>query len=142
MKTPRRKNSAFTLLEIMLVVCIIGLLIGMGVKMMGGKIDEAKIVAAKGGIEGFKTKLLMYQTNTGSLPTTEQGLKALVTKPEGTRNWRAQAEPGELVDPWNKDYLYVQPGTHNPKSYDVYSSGPDMLPNTADDIGNWESTTN
>ncbi|MCE9609333.1 MAG: type II secretion system major pseudopilin GspG [Chthoniobacter sp.] len=139
MKKSHRQSSGFTLLEIMLVVCIIGLLIGMGVKMMGSKIDDAKIVAARGGVEGFKTKLLMYQNYCGVLPSTEQGLKALVTKPEGARNWRPQAEAGELVDPWNKEYLYVQPGTHNTKSYDVFSSGPDMQPNTSDDIGNWDS---
>lgn len=142
MKRSSRKNAGFTLLEIMLVVCIIGLLIGMGVKMMGAKIDEAKIVKAKGGVEGFKTALLMYQSSTGSYPTTEQGLKALVTKPEGVRNWRPQKEPEELVDAWNHDYFYVQPGVHNPRSYDVFSPGPDGVPNTPDDIGNWESTTN
>ena len=143
MKTSLRKNAGFTLLEIMLVVCIIGLLIGMGVKMMGGRIEEAKIVRARGDIEQLKTGLLMYQSSTGALPASEQGLRALLTKPEGTRNWRQQVEsPSQLVDPWNKDYLYVQPGTHNPKTYDLYSAGPDMLPNTADDIGNWESAGN
>ena len=142
MKRSSRKNAGFTLLEIMLVVCIIGLLIGMGVKMMGSKIDEAKIVSAKGGVENFKTALLMYQSSTGSYPTTEQGLKALVTKPEGVRNWRAQMEPGQLIDAWNHEYVYVQPGVHNPRSYDVFSPGPDGVPNTPDDIGNWESTTN
>jgi general secretion pathway protein G len=142
MKRSSRKNAGFTLLEIMLVVCIIGLLIGMGVKMMGSKIDEAKIVSAKGGVESFKTALLMYQSSTGSYPTTEQGLKALVTKPEGVRNWRPQKEPGELVDAWNHDYFYVQPGVHNPRSYDVFSAGPDGVANTPDDLGNWESTTN
>lgn len=141
MKTLRRKNSAFTLLEIMLVVCIIGLLIGMGVKMMGGKIEEAKIVRARGDIEGLKTALLLYQSGSGSLPTTEQGLKAMLTKPDGNvRNWVQRIEPSQLVDPWNKEYLYVQPGVRNPKTYDLYSAGPDMIPNNADDIGNWESS--
>jgi general secretion pathway protein G len=142
MKRSSRKNAGFTLLEIMLVVCIIGLLIGMGVKMMGSKIDEAKIVGAKGGVENFKTALLMYQSSTGSYPTTEQGLKALVTKPEGVRNWRAQMETGQLIDAWNHEYFYLQPGVHNPRSYDVFSAGPDGVANTPDDLGNWESTTN
>lgn len=142
MKTSLRKNAAFTLLEIMLVVCIIGLLIGMGVKMMGNKIEDARILRARGDIEQLKTSLLMYQNSSTNLPTTEQGLKALVSKPEGVRNWRAQAEPSQLVDPWLKDYQYVQPGIHNPKGYDIFSLGPDGLPNTEDDIGNWQSTTN
>ncbi len=140
MKTSRRRNSGFTLLEIMLVVCIIGLLIGMGVKMMGGKIEEAKIVRARGDIEGLKTALLLYQSGSGSLPTTEQGLKAMLSKPDGNvRNWVQRIEPSQMVDPWNKDYLYVQPGIHNPKTYDIYSAGPDMIPNNGDDVGNWES---
>ena len=82
----------------------------------------------------------MYNSASRTYPTTEQGLKALLTKPEGARNWRPQVESAsELIDPWGKEYIYLQPGTHNPKSYDLYSPGPDMLPNTADDIGNWES---
>ena len=141
MKTSHRKNAGFTLLEIMLVVCIIGLLIGMGVKMMGGRIQEAKVVRAQGDLERLKTGLLMYNSASRTYPTTEQGLKALLTKPEGARNWRPQVESAsELLDPWGKDYIYVQPGTHNPQSFDVYSPGPDMIPNTSDDIGNWEST--
>lgn len=140
MKTSLRKNAGFTLLEIMLVVCIIGLLIGMGVKMMGGRIQEAKVVRAQGDLERLKTGLLMYNSASRTYPTTEQGLKALLTKPEGARNWRPQVESAsELIDPWGKEYIYLQPGTHNPQSFDVYSPGPDMLPNTADDIGNWES---
>jgi len=139
MKTSRRQNSGFTLLEIMLVVIIIGVLVTMGVTMIPGKLDEAKRTAAYVGIDRLKMSLLLYENATRSIPTTEQGLKALVTKPEGVRNWTEKAEARDLVDPWNKEYLYVQPGTHNPKSYDVFSSGPDGLPNTADDIGNWES---
>ena len=143
MKTSHRKNAGFTLLEIMLVVCIIGLLIGMGVKMMGGKLEEAKIIRARGDIEQFKVGLVGYNGGSGTFPTTEQGLKALLIKPEGVRNWRQQLDsPSQLIDPWNKEYLYVQPGVHNPKSFDIFSCGPDGLPNTADDIGNWDSAGN
>ena len=138
MKTSLRKNSGFTLLEIMLVVLIIGLLIGMGVQMMGNKVDQARIVRARADIVQFKTGLLMYQSGNRTLPTTEQGLKALLVKPDGARNWNQQLESANnLIDPWGKEYQYVQPGVHNPKSYDVFSFGPDMLPNTTDDIGNW-----
>ncbi len=143
MKTSLRSSAGFTLLEIMLVVCIIGLLIGMGVKMMGSKIEEAKIVRARGDLEGLKASLISFQIATNTYPTTEQGLKAMITKPEGVRNWRAVAEPSQLVDPWLKEYFYVQPGIHNPKSYDVFSAGPDGKANTDDDIGNWtDAATN
>ena len=47
-----------------------------------------------------------------------------------------------MIDPWGKDYQYTVPGTHNPKNFDLFSPGPDGLPNTTDDIGNWESAGN
>jgi len=142
MKTSLRKKAGFTLLEIMLVVCIIGILLAFGVSKMGGSLDEAKKVAARAGINRLTTSLTMYEIACKSVPTTEQGLNALVTKPEGVRNWSQKAEPGDLEDPWGKQYIYVCPGIHNPKSFDIYSCGPDKLPNTADDIGNWDSPTN
>ena len=139
MKTSLRKNSGFTLLEIMLVVCIISILLAFGVSKMGGSLDKAKEVAAAAGIQRLKTCLISYEMATKSPPSTEQGLKALVTKPEGVRNWSQNAEASDLEDPWGKEFIYVYPGVHNPKSYDLFSCGPDKLPNTGDDIGNWTS---
>ncbi len=139
MKTSHRKNAGFTLLEIMLVVLIIGVLLAYGVSKMGGSVDEAKKVAAAAGINRLTTSLTMYEMATKSPPTTEQGLKALVTKPEGVRNWSQKTEASDLEDPWGKEFIYVYPGVHNPKSFDIFSCGPDKLPNTPDDIGNWSS---
>jgi general secretion pathway protein G len=143
MKTSPRKNSAFTLLEIMLVVLIIGLLIGMAIKFTGGHIGTAQQTRVKGDIEQYRTLLLEYQMINGNLPTTEQGLKALIARPETDpkpRNWRPLLD-SPLRDPWDHEYNYAQPGTHNPKGYDIFSSGADGKPGTEDDIGNWESAT-
>jgi general secretion pathway protein G len=41
------------------------------------------------------------------------------------------------MDPWNKPYLYKAPGEHNQDGYDLFSSGKDGQPGTADDIVNW-----
>ena len=142
MKPASSLRAAFTLLEIMLVVLIIGLLIGMALRFTGGKLDEARQVKVKGDIQQMKTNLLMYQAGNGFYPSTEQGLKALVTKPESEpkpRNWR-QLDSEVPRDPWDKEYFYVQPGKHNPKEYDIFSAGPDRLPETEEDnIGNWEA---
>lgn len=137
MKTSLRSAAGFTLLEIMLVVCIIGVILAYGVSKLGGSVDEAKKVAAAAGINRLKTSLTMYEMATKSAPTTEQGLKALVTQPEGVRNWSQKADISDLEDPWGREFMYTFPGVHNPKSYDIFSGGPDKLPNTADDIGNW-----
>ncbi len=135
----RTAATGFTLLEIMLVVLIIGLLIGMAVKFTAGHLGEAKDVAARGHIENYKTILLLYEGANGRPPTTEQGLKALIAKPETEprpRNWR-QLLDTPILDPWQQDYYYDYPGKHNQGGFDLYSAGPDGKPGTGDDIGNW-----
>jgi general secretion pathway protein G len=141
MKRSRSALAAFTLLEIMLVVLIIGLLIGMALRFTGGKLDQARQVKVQGDLQQIKTNLLMYQAANGFYPSTEQGLKALVTKPDTEpkpRNWR-QLDDQVPRDPWDKEYIYVYPGKHNPKEYDIFSAGPDRNPDTEEDnIGNWQ----
>ena len=142
MKRTLHRPSAFTLLEIMLVVIIIGLLVGMALKFTGGHLDTARRVSVGGDIQQLRTKLLMYQASNGFYPSTEQGLKALVVKPESEprpRNWQ-QYDQDVKRDPWDKEYFYVYPGKHNPKEYDIFSAGPDRNPDTEEDnIGNWDS---
>ena len=133
-------RAGFTLLEIMIVVLIIGLLIGVAVKGVK-QLEYAREIAVKGHIESYKTNLLMYQGMNGNYPTTEQGLKALITKPSSEprpRQWRVIME-APILDPWQHEYNYASPGRHNTSGFDIYSSGPDGIPDTADDIGNWEA---
>jgi general secretion pathway protein G len=141
MKRKTHLTSAFTLLEIMLVVIIIGLLVGMALKFTGGHLNEARNVKVQGDIQQLRTLLLMYQAGNGFYPSTEQGLKALVLKPESEprpRNWR-QLDQEVKRDPWDKEYYYIYPGKRNPKDYDIFSAGPDRNPDTEEDnIGNWE----
>jgi general secretion pathway protein G len=140
MKRTSLRRAGFTLLEIMIVVLIIGLLIGVAVKGVK-QLEYAREVAVKGHIEGYKTNLLMYQGMNGNYPTTEQGLKALITKPTSEprpRQWR-QIMEAPILDPWQHEYYYVNPGKHNTSSYDIYSAGPDGIPDTADDVGNWDA---
>ncbi len=142
MKSSRRLRSAgFTLLEIMLVVMIIALLAGSAIYMMGGNLQVANNVRIKGDIQSLGTPLMVYRSSNGFLPTTEQGLKALVTKPESSpkpRNWQKLMDSVPL-DPYGMEYGYVQPGIHNPDNFDLFSSGPDRIAGTPDDKGNWES---
>lgn len=144
MKIQRSPQSAFTLLEIMLVVLIIGLLVGMALRFTSGKIDQAREVKVKSDLQQIRTNLMMYQAANGFYPSTEQGLGALVKKPETEpkpRNWR-QLDDQVPHDPWDKEYFYVYPGKHNPKEYDIFSAGPDRNPDTEEDnIGNWEPAT-
>ena len=134
-------RSAFTLLEIMLVVVIIGMLMGVAIVKIQGNTDKARLTAAKSDVDGaFRTTLNLYELDNGTFPTTEQGLKALVEKPTSEpvpRNWRQYLEKKTIPkDPWDHDYVYISPGVHNPDSYDLSSLGKDGVESN-DDIRNW-----
>ena len=135
-----RGEKAFTLLEIMLVVMIIALLAASAIYLMGGNLGYAQEVRVRNDIQSISTQLKLYQAMNGFLPTSEQGLHALVTRPDSEpkpTQWRQLMERLP-VDPWQSEYVYVAPGTHNPNGFDISSKGPDRKPDTADDIGNWE----
>ena len=136
----RRAVRGFTLLEIMLVVTIIILLLGLGVKYILPNLFVAQDVKAQADIQTLSQQLRLYQGLNGVLPTTEQGLPALVSAPQSEprpASWRKLMDDLPK-DPWQQDYVYVQPGKHNPEGFDLYSKGPDRKDDTADDVGNWK----
>ena len=135
----KHSRAAFTMIEIMLVVLIIVLLLGFAINKMGGSLDFARETRIKGDVQSLGTQLMVYQGTNGFFPSTEQGLKALVSKPESDprpRSWRKlMAEVPQ--DPFGNEYQYQSPGSHNSDGYDLFSAGADRKPGTADDIGNW-----
>jgi general secretion pathway protein G len=142
MKLNPRKNHGFTLLEIMLVVMIIALLAGSAIYLMGGNLGYAEEVTVRTDIENISTQLKLYQETNGFLPTTEQGLQALVARPDTDpkpTEWRQWMQKIPQ-DPWHRPYVYENPGKHNQNAFDLYSAGPDGKPGTDDDIGNWDTT--
>jgi general secretion pathway protein G len=132
-----RNESGFTLLEIMLVVMIIGLLLGTAIYKLRGNVETARIVATESSLQSIRTQIKLYESMNGFAPTTEQGLQALVVQPQADpkpARW-TQLLDSVPKDPWGKDFVYLNPGRKNPNSYDLYSSGPDRVPDTADDLG-------
>ncbi len=85
------------------------------------------------------TPLQAYRTTTGSYPHTWPGLLALIRQPLGVVGWKGPYLVTKVIplDPWDTAYHYRFPGVHNPGRYDCWSSGPDKIDGTADDIGNW-----
>ena len=132
---PRKNRSAFTLLEIMLVVTIIALLLGAAIFRLTGNVEYARHVRVASDIQGIGTQLKVYESMNGFFPTTEQSLQALVTQPSGdpkpTRWYQLYSQLPR--DPWQNNYVYRSPGTKNPTGYDLFSPGPDHTPDTDDD---------
>ena len=127
----------------MLVVVIISLLLGAAIYNMGGNVETARKVRVQADISSIKTQLKLYNGLNGFYPTTQQGLKALVAQPTSEPRPRQWSQSFEQVprDPWGNEYNFTCPGKHNANSFDLFSSGPDLQPGTADDIGNWDDET-
>ena len=129
-------------MEMLIVLSIIALLMGMVIYNLTGVSEVAQRQKVDSDLLTFKEALASYQLESGSLPTTEQGLKSLWEKPSAEPvpdRWKAMLEQ-ETKDPWNHAYEYRNPGKHNPGRYDVFSDGPDGQADTDDDIGNWKSS--
>jgi len=122
-----RREAAYTLFEIMLVLGIIAVLVGSAIYLLSGNVDVAKEQRVDTDVQAIKTQLKVYEMQNYTFPSTEQGLEALVTKPTTEpvpRKWRRLLESVPL-DPWGTPYHYEYPGKRNPDSYDLISLGPD-----------------
>jgi general secretion pathway protein G len=131
----KKRQKAFTLLEIMLVISIIVVLLGVAINKLGNQVGFAKGVAVRADVNAIGTQLKLYESVNGFYPTTEQGLGALVTQPSSEprpSHWY-QLFKEIPKDPWGNNYIYLNPGRKNPNGYDLYSAGPDRKADTADD---------
>lgn len=139
----KRGRKAFTLLEVLMVVVIIGLLAAAIVPQLFGteegakkKLTDAAIKAGLGGID-------RYRLDMGHFPRSEDGgLTALLEKPndeQEAKKWNGPYIKAEgLKDSWGRDYVYEFPGRYNEGSYDLSSPGPDGESGNDDDITNWK----
>jgi general secretion pathway protein G len=108
------------------------------VEMFKGSENEAKVLAVKTDIASIETALDMFEVDSGRFPTAAEGLGALVRQPVGLGNWKGPyVKRAAPADPWNRQYVYRFPGTHNPNGYDLFSVGPDGREGSGDDVGNW-----
>lgn len=137
-----RRRSAFTLLEVMIVVAIIVMLAAFAVPNLIGMQDKAKIDTTKAQVKSFEQAVKAYKVRVGDYPGGE-GLSALVNGPgNGAEAWTPlmSNEDVNAVDPWGNRFQYSFPGSRNPfgaGAPDIWSNGPDKQSGTADDIGNW-----
>jgi general secretion pathway protein G len=128
MTRPRRR-AGFTLVEMMVIIAIIAVLAAVVAPEVLRNVGDANAGAARQQIELLGTALDGYRLDNHVYPSTEQGLAALRTEPvvgEKPRNWRGpylrRAVPD---DPWGRAYVYVSPGVHDPRGFDLYSLGRD-----------------
>ena len=121
------KKRAFTMIELMGVLLIIGTLVAVvAVRVRRGQ-AQAKVTETKATIESIKTAVAFYKQDKGKYPTTGEGLKVLV----GTG-----IEKSQLTDGWGSDFEYNAPPVKHKdkfKNFEIISYGPDKE-ESADDI--------
>ena len=139
----RRRPAAaagFTLLELLVVLVILGLLASVTAPAVARYLSGAKVDAAKLQIQNISTTLDMYRLDTGSYPSPQDGLKALVQRPAAAQRWNGPylRKPDMIKDPWGREFQYRTPGEH--AEVEVFSLGADNVAGGTgenQDIGSW-----
>lgn len=126
MNKKQKKEGGFTLMELLVVLLVLGLLASIAVPQVVKYLGRAKTDTAQLQIDALSANLDFYKIDVGGFPTTEEGLKALVEKPSGARNWFGPyiKKASSLIDPWGQPYIYKFPGEHG--AFDLKSLGADQ----------------
>jgi general secretion pathway protein G len=128
-------RHAFTLVEMLLVVTIIGILAALVIPKIMGRSEQARMTAAHADINGgIKSALDAFEVDNGFYP---KALPDLVQAPGNAKNWHGPYLDKIPMDPWGNNYVYYYPGKHNQSSYDLLSVGPDGKEGTDDDVVSW-----
>lgn len=137
-----KRQSGFTLIEVMVVIVILGVLAALIVPKIMSRPDEARVVAARQDVASLMQALKLYRLDNRRYPTTEQGLAALASKPTLApvpEGWKSGGYIERLpLDPWGNPYQYLNPGLRG--EIDVFSFGADGVAGGEGmdaEIGNW-----
>jgi general secretion pathway protein G len=134
---PRR--AGFTLLELLVVMVIIGLLAGYVAPRYFSQVGKSEIKVAQAQIVAFEKALDTYRLDIGRYPSTEQGLNALMQRPQNEPKWNGPyLQKAIPLDPWGKPYQYKSPGERG--EFDIWSFGKDGQPGGTGenaDVTNW-----
>jgi len=123
-----RKGKGFTLIELMVVVLIIGMLAWFVAPRAFKGLGKAKKSIARSKMANIENALGQFRYDCGRFPTDEELLDGLLVEPDGLEEGKWDGpylKPSELLDPWERRYIYRAEGQINPGSFDLISYGQD-----------------
>lgn len=134
----RRHSKAFTLIELLAVIAILGLIATFAVPQVLKWVSGARSDSARIQIEALGGSIDLYRLEVGSFPPT---LEALIEKPAGVDRWNGPYLKKKVIpkDPWGNDFIYRYPGNNG--DYDLMSLGADNSEGgegESKDIVSWE----
>jgi general secretion pathway protein G len=122
-----QKRAGFTLLELLVVIVIIGLLAGYVAPRYFAQVGKSEVQVARAQIDSLEKALDQYRLDVRRYPSVEQGLDALVARPQGENGWSGPyLKKAVPLDPWGRAYVYRVPGAKG--DFDLYSLGKDGKP--------------
>ncbi len=136
-----RAARGFTLIEIMVVLVIIGVLAALIAPNVLDRAADARVTAARTDVNNLVQALKLYKLDNQRYPSADQGLDALVRRPEAgapAPNWKPYLDKLP-ADPWGRPYQFLNPGVKG--EIDVLSLGADGQPGGEGknaDIGSWQ----
>lgn len=134
-KKRKTRLKAFSLMELMVVIVILGLLAAFVLPNLTGKSEDAKAKITCIQMKTLSQALKLFKIDNSRYPSTEEGLNLLVNNSENKElasyPKNGYLEDGKLPkDPWNSDYIY----TSNNNEYEIISLGADKSEGGGDDI--------
>lgn len=123
------RELAFTLIEMMAVVLIVGLVSTLVMVNVLDRVEWARAEVTRTKMRALEGSLEMFQLENRIYPGTEPGLTALLGEGGDGQSRHAIVRNAEaLEDGWARRLEYESPGQHQPRSYDLWSWGSDGLP--------------
>lgn len=129
-------RQAFSLMELMIVIIILGLLASLIMPNLVGKGEQAKKQLVCIQMKTISESIKMFKIEQGSYPTTEEGIQALMTNPDSEK-YTSYPKGGYLdgenipKDPWKGNFIYVQ----SDDGFDLISLGADGKEGGSDENG-------
>lgn len=131
------RQTGFSLIELLVVLVILGLLAGLVLPNVLGRLSGAKFKTAQSQVVVLQNGIDAFALDVGRLPDS---LDELVEPPSDADFWQGPyVKRSAISDPWDNEWVYRRPGEYGP--YDLMSYGEDGVPGgqgTNSDITTWE----